>query len=328
MRPDGGEIFLGDLVRAIAVADAGDPQMPSTIAQLLGFRLEELEAAVDIEESPQIEAASSTLPLQPAGPVTSPDVQEDRPPLPVELPPQDFQYDITEPDVEHIPPAKKAGLPTAVVWPEWEHVISVSLRYQPLFLRQWTRGLLSEAAATWREAGSVDVPRALEVLARGITPAELPRIYAQTLARGCQVLIDVSAGMAPFAKDCWQLIDALRAVVGREQVQVFYFKDCPIYGVEAETDGRFIPFQSPPPATLVLLLSDLGIARPAFSFRRGTTHDWLRLANRLHEAACPLLALVPYPRRRWPRRLSKALTIVQWDRVTTAAGVRRAKETF
>jgi hypothetical protein len=204
----------------------------------------------------------------------------------------------------------------------------VSLRYQPLFLRQWTRGLLSEAAATWREAGPVDVPRALEVLARGTTPAELPRIDAQTLARGCRVLIDVSAGMAPFARDCWQLIDALRSVVGREQVQVFYFKDCPIYGVETEADVRFIPFEPPPPATPVLLLSDLGIATPAFSFRRSTTQDWLRLANQLREAACPLLALVPYPRRRWPRRLSKELTIIQWDRGTTAAGVRRAKETF
>lgn len=328
MRPGGGEIFLGDLVRAIAVADASDPQMPSTIAQLLGFRLEELEVAVQQDEPLPIDVTEFTLPIPPAEQDVSQDAKEVRPAPPIELPPQDFQYELTEPDVEHIPPAKQSGLPTAVAWPEWEHVSSVSLRYQPLFLRQWTRGLLSEAAATWREAGPVDVPRALEVLALGRTPAELPRIYAQTLARGCQVLIDVSAGMAPFAKDCWQLIDALRAVVGREQVQVFYFKDCPIYGVEAEADARFVPFQSPPPTTPVLLLSDLGIATPAFSFRRGTTHDWLRLANRLREAACPLLALVPYPRRRWPKRLSKTLTIVQWDRVTTAASVRRAKETL
>jgi hypothetical protein len=224
MKPGGGEIFLGDLARAIVVVDPNDAQMTSTIAQLLGFRLEEPEGAVQLDESPSIDATEFSLPPLPAGRGAS-EQREDRPAPPVELPPEDVQYDITEPEIEHIPPVEKTGLSTSVAWPGWEQAVSVSLRYQPLFRKQWTRGLLSEAAATWRAAGPVDIPRALEILVRGATPAELPRIYTQTLARGCQVLIDASPGMAPFAKDCWQLIDALRSVVGREQVQVFYFKE-------------------------------------------------------------------------------------------------------
>jgi hypothetical protein len=327
MRQRGGEISLGDLARAIAASDSSDPQMTAAIARLLGFSLEHLDAAPQLDAPPPLEAAEITPPQLQSDQAAPHDYKEDRPKLPVELPTNErLQYDVTEPDIEHIPAAQSAWPQPAAPWPAWERVAAASPRYRPLFLPQWTRGILSEAAATWRAAGAVDIPRALEVLVRGTTPAELPRVYTPTLARGCQVMVDVSAGMAPFARDCWQLIDALRSVVGREQVQVFYFKDCPIYGVETEADASFVPFQPPPRATPVLLLSDLGIAAPAFSLRRAMVQDWLRLAHHLRVAACPLLALVPYPRKRWPRRLSKELTVIQWDRGTTVAGVRRAKE--
>lgn len=106
-----------------------------------------------------------------------------------------------------------------------------------------------------------------------MSPVELPRVHAPTLARGCRVLVDVSEGMAPFARDCWQLIDDLRSVVGHELVEVFCFKDCPVYGAETEADAKFVPFRPPPRATPVLLLSDLGIATPSFSLRRAAARD-------------------------------------------------------
>lgn len=327
MRHLGGEIFLGDLARAIAAIGCSDPQITATIARSLGFRLEQLDAAPQLDAPPPLEAAEITpLPFQ-SDVTTQQNDNEDKSEPPTESPSDErVQYDITEPDVERIPAASQPAPQPAAPWPEWERVAAFSLRYRPLFLPQWTRGLLSEAAASWREDGAVDIPRTVEVLALSAAPAELPRLYALTLARGCQVMIDVSDGMAPFAGDCWQLVDSLRSVVGHEQVQVFYFKDCPIFGLETEADARFIPFQPPPRATPVLLLSDLGIAAPEFSLRRVVVQDWVRLARYLRVAECPLLALVPYPRQRWPWKLSKELTIIQWDRGTTAAGVRRAKE--
>ena len=326
MKHSGGEIFIGDLVRAIAATHTDDPQLTGTIARLLGFQLKQPEVQFEAQQSTQ--PSEFTLPPGPPQQVIPENKKAEQPePSAPPTPEEDLEYDVNEPDIEHIPPAKTAGLQTATSLPEWERVTKTSLTYRPLFLSQWTRGLLSEAAATWRASGPVDIPRALEILVRSTTAAELPLRYTQTLVRGCHVMVDISAGMAPFAHDCWRLVEAMRSVVGREQVQVFYFKDCPVYGVETEAEARSIPFQPPPATTPVLLLSDLGIAEPPFSFRRAAIQDWLRLAHRLREAKCPLLALVPYPRSRWPEGLGKELTILQWDRVTTAATVRRAKET-
>jgi hypothetical protein len=327
MRQHGGEIFIGDLARAVAAVGGGDPQTVATVARLLGFRIETPDPAPEPEEhrSPEPVEVGPTPP-QP-GQADPREARADVSESIIESPaPERLKYDVVEPEVEYIRAAKKPAPPAAPLWPAGERNTPAGPPHLSLFLPQWTRGVLSEASATWRAAGAVDMLRALEVLASGTTPAELPRVQTPTLARGCRVLVDVSEGMAPFARDCWQLMDALRSVVGHELVEVFYFKDCPVYGVETEADASFIPFRPPARATPVLLLSDLGIATPSFSLRRAAARDWLQLARELRSAACPLLALVPYPRHRWPRRLAQALTIIQWDRVTTAAGVRRAKE--
>jgi hypothetical protein len=321
-----GDIFIGDLVLAIAAVDSSDAQTNATIARLLGFRIEQLEVP-ELEASAPLEAAELRSPPRQTDPATTQDTKDDKFKPAIELPPDErLQYDVTEPVIERIPSALRTAPQRKISWPAWERATRTKPRYRPLFWDQWTRGILSEAVATSRPAGALDLPRALEVLAHGTAPAELPRVRIPTLARGCQVMVDVSPGMAPFARDCWHLIEALRSVVGRELVQVFYFKDCPIYGVETEGDVSRVPFQPPPRTTPVLLLSDLGIAAPAFSPRRATVQDWLQFARQLRIAGCPLLALVPYPRQRWPRRLTKGMNVLLWDRGSTASAVRRAKE--
>jgi hypothetical protein len=72
----------------------------------------------------------------------------------------------------------------------------------------------------------------------------------------------------------------------------------------------------------VLALTDLGIARPMFDADWTDPEDWLELDRVLVRAGSPLIAFVPYPPSRWPPVLAAALTIVQWDRVTSAATVR------
>jgi hypothetical protein len=46
-------------------------------------------------------------------------------------------------------------------------------------------------------------------------------------------------------------------------------------------------------------------------------------------AGCPLVVLVPYPPQRWPSGLSRAITLVQWDRSLDArrarSGMRHAQ---
>ena len=311
------EIFLGDLARAVSASHSIDPQIIASIAQLLGFRFG-LDRVSQLDTS-RLETGKVSAPSIQTDGLAAQDREGDHSESSVELP-----SDVTQPIVEYLPAVEKIGLKQITEWPAWERTADVTMRYRPLFQQQWTRGLLTEAVSTWRETGEIDIRRALETMVSGKL-AELPRMYLPTLARGCQVMVDVSAGMSPFARDCWQLIDALRSIVGREQIQVFYFKHCPIYGVEAENSAHFVPFKAIL-TTPVLLLTDLGFATPAFSLRRAMVQDWIHLAQYLRDESCLLLTLVPYPRHRWPRRLSKEMTIIQWDRDTTANAVRRAKE--
>lgn len=72
----------------------------------------------------------------------------------------------------------------------------------------------------------------------------------------------------------------------------------------------------------MLLLTDLGIGRPQLSADPATVEEWLELAAVVRRAGCPLVALVPYGAHRWPAALRDAMTLVEWDRPTSAARVR------
>jgi hypothetical protein len=72
----------------------------------------------------------------------------------------------------------------------------------------------------------------------------------------------------------------------------------------------------------VLLLTDLGI-QSGFSVSGGADEsEWLEFVGALKHAGNPLVALVPYPPQRWPRRLAAAIHIVPWDSGTTISAVR------
>jgi len=128
--------------------------------------------------------------------------------------------------------------------------------------------------------------------------------------------------MQPFAADQAMLRTALVRVVGRDRTEVLYFDGSPLWGSGTGPKDEWSEYQAPAAGTPVVVLTDLGIAQPPGVAGLAGASDWRAFADTLARAGCPLLALVPYPKRRWPA-LSKSMTIVQWDRETTAAVVRR-----
>jgi hypothetical protein len=193
---------------------------------------------------------------------------------------------------------------------------------QPLLLPQWVRGILSAALSVPLPDGPPDVERLVEAIARGEAIASLPRRPAPTLRLGVQLLVDRSARMAPFAKDQAWLEWALRRIVGENGVEARRFVGSPL-GVVADAPRRDAVATNPAlPGRPVLALTDLGIARPMFDDDRADAEDWLELDHVLVRAGCPLIVFVPYPPSRLPPALAAVLTIVQWDRVTSAATVR------
>jgi hypothetical protein len=136
------------------------------------------------------------------------------------------------------------------------------------------------------------------------------------------LLTDHGPSMGPYLRDVHQLAGALRQVAGVDGVETLATEGDPttvqpLADDDADPDGR--PYE-PTPGRPVLVASDLGIGAPGAAGPR----PWLELAARARAAGCPLIVLVPYPPHRWPAWAREHLTLVQWDRPTTAATARRA----
>lgn len=199
-----------------------------------------------------------------------------------------------------------------------------ALPLEPLFPVRTSRAILSGALATPSSSGPLHLAKIIESLSRGELVRFIPWLSIPTLTRGVQLLIDRGEGMQPFAADQTALRAVLVRVVGRDRTEVLYFEGSPLWGAGIGPKDEWPDYRPPATGTPVVVLTDLGIARPLRSSGFAGASDWRQLTQVLGRAGCPLLALVPYPARRWPAELSKCMTILQWDRATTVSVVRRA----
>jgi hypothetical protein len=302
------KIFLGDLVRAIGTLKATEWETQRRIAEMLGMTLAQKvidgpSAMTDAlhEEENQIADSQSADPIPAHGddfgdsvPITLKHSQTERDewieevePLPA--PPQDGDY---------VPP-----------------------KLEPLFLPQWTRAILSAALVTNADDGLPDIERITEIIARGEVVRELPTHSSPTVRRGVQLLIDKSLAMMPFARDQAWLQKQLQNVVGSDRVQVKRFVGSPLRGIGLRPRSSS-DYEPPLPGTPVVLLTDLGICQPMLAEDWADSREWLRFSSIVRHAQCPLIALTPYGPSRWPVELLAYMTIIQWDRKTTAPIIR------
>lgn len=192
---------------------------------------------------------------------------------------------------------------------------------EPLFLPRWTRGILSAGLASNSEMGDVDVERVVKILATGRSVEKFPLRSLPTLNRGVQLLIDRSHAMEPFIKDQAQLHVEIVNVVGRDRVTTLRFVGCPTAAAGTGPREDWPKYEPPTPAAPVLLLTDLGIGRPRMSDERSGVGEWVTFAHLVKKAKSPLIAFVPYAESRWPLALRNHMSIIQWDRNTTAVTV-------
>lgn len=198
------------------------------------------------------------------------------------------------------------------------------LPLDPLLAPGWARAILGTALATPTGEGEVDVDRVAEQMGRLQPVTRVPRLPLASLRHGAQVLVDHGRGMQPFHRDLAWLRDALERVVGRGRCEVLRFAGTPLRGAGSGPRIAWGEYRPPAPGTPVLVLTDVGIGKPALSADPAGPAEWLAFAALLRRAGCPLLALVPYAPSRWPRELAGGMTLLPWDRGTSAAQVRGA----
>lgn len=317
LRRKSPNISLGDLARAVHELGLSDPPTVKLVAGMLGFHIEAAAgeapavAVGDAGAGGQVGRAASPTPEAEEGGEeesrSEPLIEQKV--IPVELTFTKAEKEELIPEVE-VTPFPPQGPDIDVTLPPLD----------PLFAPQWTRGILSAALATNEDEGVLDVERVAEMLANCETVERLPTVSARTMRRGMHLLLDIGQAMMPFERDQLWLAQEIRRVVGESHVEAFNFAGSPLRGAGARP--RPWPQYCPPlPGTPIVLLTDLGICRLARSGERADEAEWAEFCDGMRRACCPLIALVPYKLSRWPRSLARRMTIVQWDRGTTAATV-------
>jgi hypothetical protein len=303
------EIWLGDLARCLDALRPSDDASVRAITRALGL-------GIEAPHEPPPQPIRRDLPsheLQDEQRVYAVPTQ---PPSPVDLEPLPLLREVERPDED-------AGLLWAAVEPlESEPPAGARRppRHEPLLEPGWTRELIASALATMAYDGPVDGVRLVDTLARGAPIDEVPRRPRATLTLGVQLLVDVSDAMDPFVRDRHELIADVMNVVGASRVSTRFFREAPARGITAGPSSPSSAFYIPPEHGVpVLALTDLGIAGARASYLPGSESEWIGLRNLLRSRGSPLIVLVPYSPPRWPRKLASELTIVQWDRSTTAS---------
>lgn len=321
MNLPGGEIFFGDFIRALSKIQIESNVDIDSVAGVLGFRFKSDRKETDysdvIIEAEPFKNEGLQIKPSPKPSLIEPDKTPKLPPNPVEIVRSDFDQEIIKFDCEHykLDVSKKAEIEYDI--PKYDIANKFDFKHFSLFIPNWTKSILCEILSFLHEDGPLDSVEAVNKLASFEIFDRMPKLKIKRLFNKCQILFDVGIGMTPFLKDCRELISLLKLLFGKEYIEVLFFRDCPIFGVETESNFEIKSFEPPYRDTVIILLTDLGIANPTFSIRRSSPDDWFEFLKLIRNTGSNVVALVPYPSNRWPKPLINLLPIIQWDRWTT-----------
>ncbi|MCX4763657.1 hypothetical protein OG562_22370 [Streptomyces sp. NBC_01275] len=310
------QIWVGDAVRALKVART--PGEQAHVLEMLGFA----PAVVPATDrgTPFAAPDGSRTPVETPRQERDPEPDHEPPPSPADDDGTET-VDVTEElpllrptRVEPVQAPREPVEPLARPTSE-----RAPLPHQPLFVPAWTSAVLRAMISRRVPEGAVDLSSLVDTLAHGRPVGRLPRLPVPTMRYGVQVLVDRGTGMQPFRRDQNHLLERIRAVVGPSLVEVGYFSGAPQRGTGPGARWTRTAYAPPESGRPVLLLSDLGLGGPPDDPQRGAREDWEHFVGLVTRAGCGVVALSPYPPRRWPRWMTSLLPLVSWDRTTTAA---------
>lgn len=325
-------IGFGDFLRAADELGAHDPAERKRIAALLGF--DWIESAA-VSPSPRRTTTSEQPTVEPLVDGAAQDSPQGEP--------LDARGDdkavAREVAGEVVDLWAKVMPPKSVRMPKWVSEVEAMPEpaseerdeppaVEPLFAPAWTRAILFAALAHVDARGPLDVERTVELLCRREPLTRLPRRTKFHLKNDLQLLIDVNKTMAPFVHDQFALVNAIERLVSAQNVEQLLFSVCPTRGAGLADEwpwGAYIPPKHP--GTLVMVITDLGVSRAGPGVETGGTDEWLRFAGMIRRDSCQLVTLVPFALKRVPVSLRRAMTVIPWDRSTTAGMIQKIRLT-
>ncbi|WP_329402970.1 hypothetical protein [Streptomyces melanogenes] len=354
-----GELFLGDLVRALAELRPADLATAAAMAALLG---QGHRTPTPLPQSHGVRAVSggasrpTTVPLEgaPGGPRRGTPAPPPRA-ITAERGPRAERPEPSEPEgagpghggaeravlLTHrpvdfsltaiggpAPPATEAnganGAEPGAGLPE-RRTAAVPLTHEPPWKKNWARGIMFAAVATPVESREVDQRALLRGVAGRQALRAVPRRRRLSTRRGVQLLLDHGPGMAPFRDDGLWLRDLVGSIAGRDRIEVLRFRGAPGRGVVRQDPLTIDPYRPPPPGTPVILFSDLGRMRPPFAGQGvAGPQEWRAFVHTVAHSGCPVVCLTPYESGDYPAALRKRVAFVPLDRRVSLRHAQRA----
>jgi len=299
-----------DMIEALALLKPRNEDTRRAIAAVLGFDL----ADIDLPEPDEPDPGPSPKPKPPPpdpGPDATPAATEERAFRLVRQPAQPWSVAAQPSSSVGAVPLEKGKPEDALPRPDFE----------PLLRRASARAIVSTLLRVRRRTGPPLLADLIEAAARMKQLSNLPASW-QAVVGGVDVLLDVGDNMQLFRRDQEWLLSLIRRVVGEGRVTLFSFSGSPARGVMSETDMTLRPYAPPRTGWPILILTDLGIGARSSGQEPVPLSEWRDFAKRIRTSQCHLIALVPYPRQRWPK--VAAMDIVQWDRPASVGSVRSA----
>lgn len=359
-----GEVFLGDLVRALSLLRPGDGTTAAAVADLLGLGPEDeyrcvlRGAAVASQDGPAGrpgEGQEQPVPSVPASaaapgprtdppPATRPAPQPDgtAPPPPPQAPPPppawtgvraprlgerplDFSLTLAASPADAPRPASAAGTDFSPDGPDDAAPRAPSPTYVPPWTPEWARGVMFAAVSTPIASRRLDQRTLSRKASRQEGLRAVPWQRRSSTRRGVQLLLDHGAGMAPFQDDRRWLTELAGSIAGRDRVEVLHFRDAPLRGVVRSDPARPQDYRPPAPGTPVVLVSDMGRARPAFTGASAARlHEWQDFVRLLLRSGCPAVCVTPFAAAEYPRSLRDGVALIPFDRRISLGHVREA----
>ncbi|WP_306325659.1 hypothetical protein [Streptomyces venezuelae] len=345
-----GEVFLGDLARAVAGLRPADAETIAAVARLLGL---EADLAPD-PAAAEVAFGDPAGPPDPRTPAPRPSAGGGRPEGHGETPsravpaavrptrtrplgggpdlragrnrervrrlgdrPVDFSLTALDPHPGTGPGGERQDDSRSPA-PDPEllrrGVVTTGLRHEPPWKRDWERGVMFAAVATTTESTVCDQPALLRRVARQEVLRSLPLRRRLTTRRGAQLLLDHGRAMAPFRDDRAWLRELVGSVAGRDRVEVLRFRGTPGRGVVRDDPRDRTAYRPPAPGTPVVLFSDLGRMRPAFASGAVAGPDeWRAFVGSVVHAGCPVICVTPYQAGDYSPALRRMVAFIPLD---------------
>ncbi len=288
---------LGDVARAIRATGAQTDEECARVARLLGFDLVSAPRATKPAESTTVSTAAKA---------------------PKEAPRPLFDQTVTASSESWL---QSVANSRAKELPQWyrdattiplDDEIESAPSIQPLFPIQWIRGLLRDSLVHKAHSNDVDVHRLVEMIARRDPVLRLPHRMIAALQFGAQIIVDIHHSMRPYSEDQLIVVNEMKRLLGRDQVEVVYVDGDPRWCLD-EANGDRRPMPRPRHRWSVLVLSNLATGPEGSGQSSKRQSDWIAFSSRLQQLGHSVVALTPGSIKRIPPFIRHRINTVAWD---------------